>query len=340
MKKRLLACFLTFFLAPFKTSAQFSDPRAYDNTPVGVSQIELSYTHVRSNASVDPSLAIANASLNLNQGTIGYTYYFSAFHRLAWVEAAEPLAGLDGSIAGTNIHGSISGAGDTSYQCAMLIKGGPALSIERFANYKPATSLGLSLTVTAPTGLYNSNKILNLGSDRWSFKPEIALNYPFGPDQKWEFDAYGNALFYTDNASYHGKEILRQEALPGLEGHISYALNERIWVSLDMRYSFRATTDVDGVSQDNSQQNLIVGSELSISLSPQNSLTFVFAKAIVHKNGPTATGFTIKYDYTWSWSKHGAKRNRNAHSQEIDNQSTDLNQKGSFQSPYGRVAHY
>lgn len=314
MNKGLLACFaLALFYGPGKASAQFNDPRAYDNTPIGVNQLELSYTYVRSNASVDPSLVIGGARLNLNQVAIGYTYYFGAFHRLAWAEAAVPLAGPDGSIADTNIHGSIYGTGDSSYQFGMLLKGGPALSIEQFANYKPATSLGLSLTVTAPTGLYDSRKILNLGSDRWLFKPEIAFNYPFGADQKWEFDAYGNASFYTDNNSYHGKEILQQEALPGLEGHISYSFNERIWASLDTRYSFRAVTDVDGVSQNNAQQNFIVGSEVNVSLNPQNSLTFVFAKAIVHQNGPTATGFSIKYDYTWSWSIRGAKRNRDAH---------------------------
>ena len=314
MNKELLACFvLALFYAPGKASAQFNDARAYDNTPVGVSQLELSYTYERSNASVDPSLDIAGAHLNLNQGTIDYTYYFGMFHRLTWVEAAVPLAGLGGSIAGTNVHGSISGAGDSSYQFAMLLKGGPALNIEQFASYKPATSLGLSLVITAPTGLYNSGKILNLGSDRWSFKPEIALSHPFGSDQKWEFDAYGNTSFYTDNTSYRGKAILRQEALPGLEAHISYSFNEAIWVSLNTRYSFRATTYVNGISQNNPQQNFILGSELNVSLSPQNSLTFVFAKAIVHQNGPTATGFSIKYDYTWSWSIRGAKRNRNAH---------------------------
>ena len=313
MNNRLLACFVfAVFCVADKASAQFNDARAYDNTPVGVSQLELSYTYVHSNASVDPSLAIAGANLNLNQGTVGYTYYFGVLHRVAWVEAAVPLAGLEGSVAGTNAHGSIFGTGDSNYQFAMLLKGGPALSIEHFASYKPATSLGLSFTITAPTGLYDSNKILNLGSNRWSFKPEIALSHPFGSDQKWEFDAYGDASFYTDNTSYHGRQIFRQEALPGLEGHISYSFNERIWASLDTRYSFRADTYVDGVSQDNAQQNFVLGNELNISLNPQNSLTFVFAKAIVHQNGPTATGFSIKYDYTWSWSLRGAKRNRNA----------------------------
>jgi Putative MetA-pathway of phenol degradation len=314
MNKGLLACFtVAFFCTSGRASAQFNDARAYDNTPVGVSQLELDYTYVRSNASLDPSLSIAGANLNLNQGTIGYTHYFGVFGRLAWVEATVPLAGLGGSIAGTNVHGSIAGAGDSSYQIATLLKGGPALNIEQFESYKPATSLGLSLSITAPTGLYNSNKILNLGSDRWSFKPELAFSLPFGPDQKWEFDAYGNATFYTDNTFYHGREALRQEPLPGLEGHISYSFNDRVWLSLDTRYSFRGTTYTDGISQNNPQQNFILGNELNISLSPQNSLTFVFAKAIVHQNGPTATGFSIKYDYTWSWSIRGAKRNRNAH---------------------------
>ena len=314
MNKRLLVCFaFAIFVTPATAFAQFNDARAYDNTPVGVSQLELAYTYVRSNASLDPSLAIAGAYLNLNQGTIGYTYYFGVFRRLTWLEAAVPLAGIDASIPSTSVHGSISSAGDSSYQLAMLLNGGPALGIEQFANYKPATSLGVSLTITAPTGLYNSAKILNLGSDRWSLKPEIALSHPFGPNQKWEFDAYGNASFYTDNNSYRGKQSLRQEALPGLETHISYSFNDKIWASLDTRYSFSATTYVDGVSQNNPQQNFIMGSELNISLSPQNSLTFVFSKAIVHQNGPSATGFSIKYDYTWSWSTPGAKRNRNAH---------------------------
>ena len=314
MNKRLLSCFaLVFFGTPGNASAQFTDARAYDNTPVGVSQVELDYTFVRSNASLDPSLAIAGASLTLNQGTIGYTHYFGVFDRLAWVEAAVPLAGLDGSVADTNVHASLAGAGDSGYQIGMLLMGGQALSISQFENYKPASSLGLSLAVTAPTGLYDTTKILNLGSNRWSFKPELAFSFPFGPDQKWEFDGYGNASFYTDNTSYHGKQILRQEPLPGLEGHLSYSLNDKAWLSLDTRYSFRATTYVDGVSQNNSQENFILGSELNISLSSQNSLTFVFAKALIHQNGPRTTGFSIKYDYTWSWSIRGAKRNRNTH---------------------------
>lgn len=299
-KRLLFACFiLAVSYIPDEACAQFTAPRAYDNTPIGTNQLELSYSYVHANASIDTSLVIPGANFNLNQGTIDYTRYLGLLHRLTWAEATLPVAGLSGSITGTNIQGSTVGVGDSSYQLAMLLKGGPALTMAQFQSYKPTTSLGVSLTFTAPTGSYHSNKILNLGSHRSSFKPEIALTHPFGPEQKWEFDAYANAFFYTDNTSYHGSEILRQEPLPGLEGHISYSFNDSVWASLDTRYSFRGTTFLNGVTQNNAQRNFILGSEMNISLNPRNSLVLEFGKALVHDNGPALVGFSVKYDFTW-----------------------------------------
>lgn len=301
MSKRVpLVCFALVILSiPDRVFAQFSEAHHYDNAPVGVNQVELAYSYAQANASIDTSLIIAGAKFNLNQGTITYTRYFGVFHRASWVEASVPLAGLGGSVSGTNIHGSITGAGDSSYAVSALLKGGPALSVAQFADYKSATTVGMSLTITAPTGQYNPNKLLNLGAVRWSFKPEIAVSYPFGPEKKWQCDAYAHAYFFSDNTSYHGTQLLRQDPLPGLEGHISYFVVNHIWASVDALYSFRGATDVNGVNQDNSQKNFALGTEVNISLNSQNSLVFQFAKALVHQNGPALTGFAVKYTYSW-----------------------------------------
>lgn len=290
---------LVAFYLPSQLYAQFTDPRTYDNTPAGVNQFELIYAYAHANASIDTSLIVAGAEANLNQGTINLTRYFGLVRRLAWVEADVPIAGLEGSVTGTNIRVFDTGSGDSSYQFAMLLKGGPALSVAQFASYKPTTTIGASLTVTAPTGLYHADKLLNLGSNRWSFKPEFAVSHPFGPKQKWVFDAYANVYFYTDNNSYHGTEILRQQALPGLEGHLSYSFTSSVWASIDTRYSFGGDTFVSGVNQKNAQQNFILGSEVNVSLNSQNSLVLEFAKALVHQNGPSATGFAVKYLFSW-----------------------------------------
>jgi hypothetical protein len=299
MNRRLLVgCFALALLSP-QASAQFSNPRSYDNSPVGINQLEISYAHVHANSSLDTSLIITGAKINVDQGIVDYTRYFGLLHRMTWLEAGVPLAGLSGSVVGTKIQGSVAGSGDSSYSAGILLKGGPALSPEEFERFRPTTVLGMSLTITAPTGSYNANKILNLGSGRWSFKPELALSHPFGPEQKWEIEAYGNAYFYTDNASYHGREILRQEALPGLEGHLSYSFSDRLWASLDTRYSFRGSTLINGVNQNNSQQNFVLGSEMSVSLTSRHSLALEFGKAVIHRNGPSVVGFSVRYDYTW-----------------------------------------
>jgi hypothetical protein len=301
MRQRLLfVCFAMAVLRfPGQVFAQFTDPHTYDNSPVGINQLELSYAYAHANASIDTSLIVPGAKFDLNQGTIDYTRYFGFDRRLMWVKGSVPVASLAGSVTGSKISGSVTGTGDSSYEVAMLLKGGPALSVAQFENYQPTTTLAISLSITAPTGLYQPNRLLNLGSDRWSFKPEVALSHPFGPERKWEFDAYANAGFYTDNTSYRGSEILRQEALPGFEGHISYSFNDSLWASLDTRYSFRGATAVGGVDQNNRQQNFILGSEMNVALNSRNSLVFEFSKAVVHQNGPALVGFSVKYDYTW-----------------------------------------
>jgi hypothetical protein len=301
LNRRLLCagCALAILHRPEQAAAQFTDPHTYDNVPVGVNQLETDYAFVHGNASVDPSLIVAGANLDVNVGTIDYTRYFDLFHRLAWVEAALPIAHLSGAISGTSIQGSSAGAGDSAYTLAMLVKGGPALRAAHFDSYTPTTIVGVSVAFTAPTGLYNPDKILNLGSDRWSFKPEIALSHPFGPEQKWQLDAYANGYFYTDNTAYRGREILRQQPLTGLEGHVSYSFNDSLWISSDTRYSFRGATVIDGVAQNNAQQNLIVGSEMNVSINSRHSLLLEFAKAVIHHNSPAVVGLAVKYDYTW-----------------------------------------
>ena len=114
MNKRLFfpGLVLAVLLIPDRACGQFNDPRAYENTPVATNQLELGYTYVHSDTSLDTSLVVTGAKLNVNQGIVDYTRYFGFFHRLMWVEAGLPVAGLSGSINGTNIQGSTTGAGE------------------------------------------------------------------------------------------------------------------------------------------------------------------------------------------------------------------------------------
>lgn len=287
------------FCCPPSLYAQFTDPRTYTVAPVGQSELELDYVHASADASLDASLVVVGAHFEQNAAVLSYTCNFGMLGRLAWVKVNVPFASVSGSVAGTDISGSTTGAGDSSLQFTALLKGGQALSATEFATYSPGTTLALSVTVGAPTGEYDADKLLNLSSHRWSFKPEFAVSYPFGTGHRWEADGYANVYFFTDNTTYHGVEILRQEPLPGLEGHISHDFSHALWASLDLRYAFRGETIVDGENQNNAQELLVGGAEASWSPSERHTLVFVWAKALVYRNAPTETGVALKYAYHW-----------------------------------------
>jgi hypothetical protein len=299
-RRRLLALVaIGAVCLPCGVRGQFTDPRTYANTPKDLNQIELDYTYATLDASIDTSLVISGARLELHQATASYTRTFSIMHSLAWIKAGVPFALVSGSVTGTSLSRSVTGGADASLEIAALLVGGPALNAVDFETHQPKTAFGVSLTVTGPSGQYESNRVVNLSSDRWSFKPEIGISRPFGPDQRWVVDGNFYAYFFTDNTEYHGREILRQDPLPGFEAHISYNITPNLWASLDANYAFRGTTFVESVDQNDAQKSLTVGTETSWTLNSRNSIAFLFAKSVVHENAPPYTGVSLKYFYSW-----------------------------------------
>jgi len=73
-------------------------------------------------------------------------------HRLASIKASVPFAYVSGSVAGSSLSRSVAGAGDASLQLTTLLLGGPALSVADFEKYEPTTTVGVSLTVSGPSG--------------------------------------------------------------------------------------------------------------------------------------------------------------------------------------------
>src|SRR3974377_2109568 len=94
---------------PRMLCAQFTDARNYAEGAGGLNSFEFDYAYVRANASIDTSLVVGSANLDLNKGTFSYTHNFSMFGQLAWVTANVPFASLAGSVSTRDISGSTPG---------------------------------------------------------------------------------------------------------------------------------------------------------------------------------------------------------------------------------------
>jgi len=74
---------------------------------------------------------------------------------------------------------------------------------------------------------YDPTKLINLGANRWAFKPELGLSRRWG---HWVLDAYGGVWFFTENPEFFsrnayvpGVQTQTQDPAVVLETHLSYA---------------------------------------------------------------------------------------------------------------------
>ena len=128
-----------------------------------------------------------------------------------------PWARVSGSIPGTPISGSNDGFADPILYVTRSFRGAPALDLEGFMGYQQDTIVAGALIVQMPLGQYDSDRVLNVGTNRWVFKPEVAVSKARGP---WTYELYGNVQLFTDNDDYFGDLALEQDAIWGLEGHV------------------------------------------------------------------------------------------------------------------------
>lgn len=195
-----IGCLATIFGS--RGWGQSLEPRSYSNTPVGLNFLLVGYDYGEGEVSFDPAVPLTDAHINLNTEVVAFNRSFDAWGDSAKYTIVLPVVDLDGSalFAGEPKSRQVTGIADPQFKVAVNLYGSPALSLPEFRNYHQDLIVGTSLQITAPLGQYNSSKLINIGSDRWSFKPELGLSKAVGP---WTFDWYNSATFYTEKQQFH-----------------------------------------------------------------------------------------------------------------------------------------
>lgn len=80
--------------------------------------------------------------------------------------------------------------------------------------------IGVSFTISAPTGQYDPARLINTGTNRWGFKPEIGFSRRW---QHWVADWYFGAWLFTGNNSFYpGRRVRTQTPITAMEAHWGY----------------------------------------------------------------------------------------------------------------------
>src|SRR6185436_673573 len=169
--------------------AQELEPRAYSPNPTGANFVLLAYGHSSGNVVFDPSVPITDVSAHVNAGALFYGRTFGLFGRSASAAVQLPYVWghIEGNVFEERRDVYRSGLADLRLRLTANLLGGPALPPREFAQRRHRTTLGASVVVVAPTGQYDPEKLINVGTNRWAFKPELGLSCPAG---RWFVELY------------------------------------------------------------------------------------------------------------------------------------------------------
>jgi len=278
--------------------AQEMQPRAYVATPIGLNYFGVSYARTAGGLLFDPSLPVADARVEADIAAFSFAQSFSAFGRSAQALAILPYirADLNGLLSGVPTYRYRSGLGDTAYRYSMNVYGGPALRLREFAALKQKFLIGASVTVSAPTGQYAANRTINLGTNRWAFKPEIGVARSSG---RWTFEGALGVWLYTENRAYNGTERRRQDPIGSVQAHLVRTLPKRTWVALDGTFFTGGRSYTNGRPSDDYQGNSRVGATFGIAIRQRHSWRVSYFETVDTRVGGSLRSIAVAYAIVW-----------------------------------------
>jgi Putative MetA-pathway of phenol degradation len=278
--------------------AQDLEPRLYANAPVGLNFVIGGYTYTTGGVTVDPSVPLDNASIDVHSAVLAYAHSFAAWGRSAKFDLIGSYASLSGEadVAGQRQAREVSGWGDPRLRFSINLHGAPALTLPQIRSYRQDLIVGASLTAWVPIGQYDDQRLINLGTNRWSLKPEIGMSQAFG---QWILELIGAAQFYQDNDDFFTNRTREQDPVYSVQGGGIRIFSSGAWLALFATYFSGGRTTVDGIRGSDFKDNSRIGLTFTLPINRNNSLKLYANTGVSTRTGSDFDALGIAWQYRW-----------------------------------------
>jgi len=280
--------------------SQELEPRAYANAPVGLNFIVAGYQYSSGGLIFDPGIPINDASSTVDVAIFGYLRTLNVAGMSAKAGIVLPYADLyaEGRDEPTNalLTRETNGLVDPSLYFSINFYGAPALNLQEFRSYKQDTIAGFSLKVTPPLGQYEKQKIINIGTNRWSIKPELGISKAIN---QWILEATTNVTFYSSNNEFNTNQTRTQEPVYSLQGNLTYTFKNRVWLSYGITYFTGGKTQANGITNNDLQNNSRTGLTIAIPIDKYNSIKVLASSGLSTRTGTDYNSISLFWQYRW-----------------------------------------
>lgn len=279
-------------------TAQQLEPRAYAPAPVNMNLFGIAGVYSAGDVALDPSVPIENMHARVRIAAPFYARTFGLLGRQASLTVSAPIADADltGDVLGKAQSADRTGLGDPALRFAVNLMGSPALTAKEFASRQRETIIGASLSVLAPLGQYDKGKLINLGTNRWAFKPEIGLSQPVG---NFDLEASFGVWMFTANDDFYGGKVRRQDPLRTSQAHVVYTFLPNLWCSADFTYYAGGVSTVGGQTKNDRQDNTRVGATLAVPVGQQQQVKLSWSKGATVRVGQDFDALGVSWQYAW-----------------------------------------
>jgi hypothetical protein len=109
-----------------------------------------------------------------------------------------------------------------------------------------------------------------------------------------------NHEFFSHNQYSPGVNMQSQSPTGSFEGHLSYDVKPRLWVSLDGNFWFGGTSSLNGVANPVTlQRNSRVGVTASLPVTKHQSLKFSYSNGAYIRYGGNYRNISVAWQYSW-----------------------------------------
>ena len=248
-----------FFMLASSCSGEELEPRRWSHIPINTNFIGAAYAYSDGDIDIDPVLKIENGQFHLHTWAAKYIRSFKLFEKTARIDLLQTYqeGSWTGLLDGVPTTVKRSGWSDTNLRFAINLYGSPPLQGKEYAAYRAETKVetivGAGLSVQFPTGEYMEDKLINLGTNRFTFRPQFGVVHSNG---NWSLETTGMVALYADNNNFFNGNKLEQEPLYIIHSHLIYTFHPGFWAGASAGYDYGGKSTVDGTSKDDRKQDV------------------------------------------------------------------------------------
>jgi hypothetical protein len=278
--------------------AQDIEPRAYSNAPIGVNFLIGGVAYTQGAVPFDGSLPVKNAQLKTSSAVLAYARTLDLWGASGKFDAIVPYSMLSGTAELLNqpVERNVGGFADPKFRVSVNFYGAPALTLKEFKNYQQDLIIGTSLQVSVPSSQYDDSRVVNIGTNRWSFKPEVGISQAIGA---WTLELQTAATLFTTNKNFFGGNSRSQDPIYSTQGHAIYGFRSGVWASLDGTYYTGGRTTINGVRSNDLQQNWRLGGTLALPVDARNSVKLYVSSGISARTDNNYDLIGVAWQYRW-----------------------------------------